>query len=439
MRSTGASFFSRRVPWREVTSPYLTADNAVGAVVRETRAIRKPRPPELTSILFRSCREVHRLPLKPVATRETWRPNIGNYRRRFEKEHVVNSDIEQPNENLMARSSEGVFAQVDATANRVYLVVPFLNEAKSLPDILRSIATQNMAPELLFLVAVDSGSTDSGPQIVRDFLARGPIEGIVLRSEIRSIPGALNTGFRWVADRGIVIRLDAHTLYDPEYVPTIVQEFANQPDSVWCVGGAQTPEASKQFGRALVVAFMTNPIGLGFSPHRFASKPQIVKDVYLGAFRAGVIEKVGYFDERWRANEDSEVMARIFKAGGQVLWLPLKSAYRVNRGPIATLRQWARYGFWRAQTIKRHPHTLGIRHLIPPTALTLGAVLAASPRRVWLIPLVALYGVAIVVLRPREEHPLVTAASTLYFPAAHSLNALGLITGFLTPLRSKSS
>jgi len=328
---------------------------------------------------------------------------------------------------------------VTAPANRAFLIVPFLNEAASLPDVLGSIAAQNILPEQLFLVAVDSGSTDEGPKLVSEFIARGPIEGVVLRSDVRSIPAALNTGFRWVAGRGLTIRLDAHTLYDPAYVPTIVQEFIDQPASIWCIGGAQTPEPSNDFGHALVVAFMTNPIGLGFSPHRSGREPRLAKDVYLGAFRAGVVEKLGYFDERWRANEDSEIMARIIEAGGQILWLPIKSAYRVNRGPIATLRQWARYGFWRAQTIKRHPHTLGVRHLIPPTALLLGGTLLVSPWRVALIPLVMIYALAIVVLRRRSEDPLVTAASTLYFPAAHTLNALGLIVGFLSPPPTKSS
>jgi succinoglycan biosynthesis protein ExoA len=322
--------------------------------------------------------------------------------------------------------------------NRAFLIVPFLNEASSLPDVLASIAAQNIAPEHIFLVAVDSGSSDDGPAIVREFIARGPIEGVVLRSDVRSIPAALNTGFRWVGDAGVTVRLDAHTVYDPEYVPTIVREFAERPESIWCIGGPQTPEPSTQFGRALVVAFMTNPIGLGFSPHRFASEPRLVDNVYLGAFRAGVVGKLGYFDERWRANEDSEIMARIIQAGGQILWVPVKSAYRVNRGPLATLRQWSRYGFWRAQTIKRHPRALGIRHLIPPAALTIGTLLLASSLRILLIPLVLLYAIAIVRLRPRGESPGVTAASLLYFPVAHALNACGLISGFLRPLPTKS-
>jgi succinoglycan biosynthesis protein ExoA len=318
--------------------------------------------------------------------------------------------------------------------NRAFLIVPFLNEAESLPDMLQSIAAQSVAPETIFLVAVDSGSSDSGPAIVRNFIAHGPIDGVILRSDVRSIPAALNTGFRWVGDQGLAVRLDAHTIYDPAYLPTIIDAFAQRQESIWCVGGAQTPEPATDFGRAVVAAFMTNPIGLGFSPHRFAREPRLVNNVYLGAFRPGVIAKVGFFDERWRANEDSEIMARIVEAGGEILWLPIKSKYRINRGPMATLRQWSRYGFWRAQTIKRHPKTLGIRHLIPPIALSLGLALIISPWRSALLPLIGIYALAIVLLRPSAEAPLVSAASIIYFPIAHTLNALGLIAGMLTPL-----
>ncbi len=328
---------------------------------------------------------------------------------------------------------------MSSLSDRAFLIVPFLNEAASLPDVLASIAAQTIAPERIYLVAVDSGSTDDGPQLVRDFIARGPIDGIVLRSTAKSIPAALNTGFRWVGDQGITIRLDAHTIYESTYIARIVDEFARRPDSVWCIGGAQTPEPAQDFGRALVVAFMTNPIGLGFSPHRIAREPRFVNSVYLGAFRAGVVPRVGYFDERWRANEDSEIMARIVEAGGQILWIPIRSAYRVNRGPVATLRQWARYGFWRAQTIKRHPHTLGVRHLIPPTALCLGFGLLCSAWRLALLPLMLAYALIIVAKRPAAEAPAVTAASTVYFALAHSLNAIGLIVGLLTPIERSSA
>ncbi len=319
-------------------------------------------------------------------------------------------------------------------ADRAYLIVPFLNEAAALPDMLESIARQSIEPERLFLVAVDSGSTDNGAAIISAFIDQGPIEGVVLRSTVRSIPAALNTGFRWVGAKGIAIRLDAHTVYDPLYLPTILDAFETGPPTVWCVGGAQTPEVATDFGRALVVGFMSNPVGLGFSPHRVARTPRLVDNVYLGAFRAGVVPRIGFFDERWRANEDSELMARVIEAGGQILWIPIKSFYRVKRGPMATLRQWARYGFWRAQTIKRHPARLGLRHCVPPIALVVGLALLSSPWRAVLTPFICAYAVAIVWLRPPGQRPVVTAASVLYFPAAHSLNAAGLIIGLLLPV-----
>jgi len=66
-------------------------------------------------------------------------------------------------------------------------------------------------------------------------------------------------------------------------------------------------------------------------------------------------------------NEDYEFNTRIRQAGGRV-WLDpqIRSVY-FARGNLAELaQQYWRYGFWKAQMLKRYPKTLRLRQALPP-------------------------------------------------------------------------
>ncbi len=234
-----------------------------------------------------------------------------------------------------------------------------------------------------------------------------------------------------------MIRLDAHTIYDTGYLAELLDALAALPPEAWWVGGSLIEPIAATFGDRVVRALMTNPTGLGASDWRRArTLRRVESNVYLGAFRPGVLDALGGFDEDWIANEDAELAARIDAAGGQIWFVPVRCSYRINRGPRQTLAQWHRYGFWRARTTVRHPETLRPRHLAPPLALALGAALALSPLRLALLPLAAAFALLVVARRERGEPPLVTAAAIAYFPLVHAAFATGLLRGWaIGPVR----
>jgi glycosyltransferase involved in cell wall biosynthesis len=309
--------------------------------------------------------------------------------------------------------------------------MPFLNEAAHLADVLATLAVQEFDCSRLFLIAVDNGSTDGGGELVRRWLAGGPIAGVVVSEPRRSIPRALNAGIAQTNSEDIVVRLDAHTLYGPEYVSAIVAAFERYGDDVWCVGGAPAPATADSFDKALHGALFTNPLGLGPADFRSSPGERVVSTVYLGAWRPGVLQRLRGFDERWGANEDCELTERIRASGGTIVRIPLDMRKIMNRGAAAAARQWGRYGYWRAQTLKRYPAAIRLRHAVPPLALLAGGALLASPARLTLVPLAVAYAAAIVWARDRREPPAVTAASLVFFPLLHTLYAGGLILGAL--------
>jgi hypothetical protein len=146
-----------------------------------------------------------------------------------------------------------------------------------------------------------------------------------------------------------------------------------------------------------------------------------------------VLEAAGGFDERWEANEDGELSARIAELGYRTMFVPLVSAYRVKRGPLAAIKQWGAYGYWRAQTLRRHPQTFRLRHLAPPLAIAFMAALLLTPLRPAAAVLYALYVAAIWAKRERGEAPLVTLAACVFFPAAQAAWGIGLLRGLAGP------
>ncbi|MBC5809262.1 MAG: glycosyltransferase [Candidatus Eremiobacteraeota bacterium] len=95
---------------------------------------------------------------------------------------------------------------------RVCLIMPFLDEARHLPAVLASLEAQTYDRDRLYLIAVDNGSMDGGSEVVRDWLARSDVAGQVIRTEVRSIPHALNRALAHVHPDDYVVRVDAHTI-----------------------------------------------------------------------------------------------------------------------------------------------------------------------------------------------------------------------------------
>jgi len=321
------------------------------------------------------------------------------------------------------------------TVPRIACIMPFLNEARHLPAVLASLAVQTVPRERLFIIGVDNGSSDGGEALFAQWLAQSAIAGELVRETERSIPRALNAGLARTTDDDLIVRLDAHTIYEPDYLATIDEALATLPQDVWCVGGAPTPHPqAPDYGSALGIALYSNPLGLGPADFRRGGVgAREVTTVYLGAYRPGVLGRLGGFDERWAANEDSELTERIRASGGRIFRVPVAMGRIATRGPAAMIRQWTRYGFWRMQTFRRYPSAVRMRHVAPPLALMLTLGLALSRARRCLVPLYIAYALTTVLARRRGERATVTAGTLVFFPLIHTGYACGLLAGLLRP------
>jgi succinoglycan biosynthesis protein ExoA len=315
---------------------------------------------------------------------------------------------------------------------RVVIIMPVYNEARRLPRVLDSIAAQTFDRKRLFFVGIDGNSEDESAQILRTWLIGSGLAGRILLNPRRKIPISLNLGLDQATDDDIVLRFDAHTIYGPTYVADAVHALESAPPDVGCVGCAYRPERGRTFEERVVAALYTNPLGLGGADFRFGDQVREVDNVYLGAWRPGILSRCGRFNETLEANEDGEMSARIRQMGFRILRVPLPCRCVVKRGVIGSIRQWSRYGYWRAKMLQRNPRFVRLRHVVSPAAVLLVSGLALSPLRVLLAPLFGIYVVLVFTRRAKEEPLAVTVVSCAFFPVLQFGFGIGMYAGLLT-------
>jgi glycosyltransferase involved in cell wall biosynthesis len=230
----------------------------------------------------------------------------------------------------------------------ITIILPTLNERGHIRDCLDSLKSQDY-PNIAEILVVDGGSTDGTQEIV---LAEGDNVRLINNPRMTAA-AAMNIGIQ-ECSTALFIRVDAHTLYENDYVSQSVSTF-NQSDAK-VVGGPMRPVGANPFGRA-VSAVTTSPLGVGPGRFHYSEKLEEVETVYLGIFDREFVIKVGAYDEtnlQWAA-EDQELNYRIRKAGGKILLDPkIKSIYFPRDNARALARQYHNYGMCKASTLAKH-------------------------------------------------------------------------------------
>lgn len=244
---------------------------------------------------------------------------------------------------------------------RVTVVVPMRNESATIAQCLRSILDNRVEGDFEVLV-LDGASTDDSVAVVRQLAEHDPRVALLPNPE-RLQAAAFNRGL--AAARGeFLVRMDAHTLYEPDYIAECVRLL--EETGAAGVGGVQRATGTNAVGRAIAVA-VSSRFAAGDAKYRHATEPAWVDTVYLGAWRTSTLRDVGGMNPRWAVNEDYEMNTRIRDRGGRMYLSPtIRSTYFVRSSLSRLARQYFRYGFWKARTLVHHPRSVRWRQLVAP-------------------------------------------------------------------------
>lgn len=293
----------------------------------------------------------------------------------------------------------------------VSIIVPCFNEQATIRLLLQAILGQSYPEDRMEVVISDGMSTDSTRQEIAAFVAENPgLRVRVVDNLKRHIPAGLNQAVL-AAQGEIIVRLDAHSMPQNDYVAQSVADLqaglGENVGGVWEI----RPGGPGWIARAIARA-ASHPLAVGDARYRYTNQAQLVDTVPFGAFRRELLQRLplppggspGPYDETLLTNEDYEFNTRIRQSGGRV-WLDpaIRSAYFARATLSSLARQYLRYGFWKQRMLRRYPETLRWRQALPPlfvlSLLVLGILALLFPPAGWLLLLeVAVYLLALALL-----------------------------------------
>jgi glycosyltransferase involved in cell wall biosynthesis/predicted ATP-grasp superfamily ATP-dependent carboligase len=279
-----------------------------------------------------------------------------------------------------------------AAAPDVTIILPCRNEAAYIRACLDSLLGTDYPHEHLEILVVDGGSTDGTREIVKEY-ADAHARLRLLDNPDRIVPTALNAGIR-EATGEIIVRMDAHVIYPPEYVPRLVAGL--RETGADNVGGCivTLPADGTPVAQAIAIA-LSHPFGVGNSHFRIGSpEARFVDTVPFGCYHRSVFARIGLFDEELIRNQDDEFNHRLLRHGGRVLLLPdVVSYYYARRSIRQVARMYYQYGYFKPLAARKIGRVMTVRQLVP-SAFLAGLIGGGALSLLW-PPIAPIWGLTV--------------------------------------------
>lgn len=246
------------------------------------------------------------------------------------------------------------------------VICPIYNEEKYIAQFLDSLLQQDYPKNDLEILLVDGMSKDKTRDIVAGYIANYPFIRLIDNPD-KIVPYAMNRGID-AAKGDIIMRLDAHASYQPDYFSVLVNGLKRlNADNVGTV--CKTDVLNKTPKTLAIREVLGNKFGVGNSTFRTGiDKEQVVETVPFGCWRKEVFEKYGKYDVRLVRNQDIELNKRIIRGGGKIYILPdTYCTYLARETWHALAKNNYGNGKWNILTVyyTKMFSSLSLRHFIP--------------------------------------------------------------------------
>src|SRR5712691_2783887 len=253
----------------------------------------------------------------------------------------------------------------------VSVIVACRNERKNIRNFLDSLCRQALGGVKIEVLIADGMSVDGTRQVLERYRRNFPALRVIDNPDKITSAG-LNAAIH--AARGeIIIRMDAHTEYAPDYIRRCL-EVLNETNAD-NVGGPALTRASGYMAHAIALAYHAR-FTCGGAKFHDPEYEGYVDTVDYGCWRRSTLERIGFFDEGLGCNQDDELNLRLVSSGGKIWQSPkIVSWYRPRASLTALFHQYFQYGFWKVSVIRKHGKPASWRHLVPGACLLIGVVL----------------------------------------------------------------
>ncbi len=321
----------------------------------------------------------------------------------------------------------------------VSVVIPCRREVNVIAGVLASVIATDYPHDRLEVLVVDGMSDDGTRAIVGEVAAGQPLVRL-LDNPKRVIPAALNIGIA-LARGEIIVRMDAHTRYPPQYIRRCVEGLlATGADNVG--GPCLTLPREQTLAAQAFATVLSHPFGVGNALYKLGiSKPIEVDAVPFGCMWRKRMLEIGPYDERIARSEDFGFNIRLRAHGGRLVLLPDITSYyyaRSRLGPF--LGHTLSNGFWVSYPLAFGGFRASWRHYVPLVfvlGLTVPALLAIwwPPARWVAVAGLAAYAIAALlasVHAARREHkPALAVVLPPVFFLLHAAYGAGTAWGLI--------
>ncbi len=322
--------------------------------------------------------------------------------------------------------AESVATASISTAS-ISILVPCRNERAAIAETLDSILAQDLAG-FDWEVLVADGMSDDGTREVLERYRKAEPRIRIIDNPGRVVPSGLNAAIRQARGE-IILRMDAHTSYAPDYVRRCVETLV--ATGAENVGGPARTKPQGYWGRAIAAAYHS-PLACGGARFHNPEYEGWADTVPYGCWRKSTLLKLGLFDEALVRNQDDELNLRLCRSGGRIWQSPAIVSWYQPRASLGRLfHQYFQYGFWKVAVIRKHRIPASWRHLAPAAFVLALALLPLIWPKLWLA-LLAIYAAACLgasVSASRQHGWTLFPVLPLVFFAYHFAYGFGFLTG----------
>jgi len=312
-------------------------------------------------------------------------------------------------------------------AESISIMVPCRNEARAIGEALDSILAQDMAGFTWEILIADGMSSD-GTRAILERYSRGEPRIRVIDNPQRTVPAGLNAAIK-EARGEVILRMDAHTLYAPDYVRRSVETL--RKTGAANVGGPARTRPEGYWGQAIAAAYHS-PLACGGARFHDPDYEGWADTVPYGCWQKETLLEAGLFDEALVRNQDDELNLRLWRAGKRVWQSPaIVSWYRPRPSVGLLFRQYFQYGFWKVAVIRKHRQPASWRHLVPAAFVATLLLLPAVSWKLWLAMAACYLAVcaAGAAMAAGRHGWMLLPALPLVFPVYHLAYGCGFLAG----------
>ena len=165
----------------------------------------------------------------------------------------------------------------------VSVLMPVRNEEKYISVCLDSIIANDYPVECYEIIVLEGMSNDDTDRIVNEYARRYPNIRVIKNAKIIQA-SAMNLGIQ-NAKGEIIVRMDAHNIYDTDYIRQCVEIL--QKTEAANVGGGVRRSIGKGYVAKTIAIATTTPFGIGDAKFRLSNKEAWVNTVYLRRLAQG--------------------------------------------------------------------------------------------------------------------------------------------------------